>query len=199
MDEENARKRPRGDSEMLGTDDASRTPPTTTNEDTGSVPNPEIGDGEKAEVTVVREGSLEVKVVTEGVQEVELEDKQPNSESPTDSDDQQEGGPVATEDSAEESTDTAVVTTDEALNLDSVKPEAIPLPEENSDESDELRSSSPSPLEQEEPTTNAAVEPTESQEEVNDDETPSVPDGPRLPRSTPRKLRPSSPKKIARV
>ncbi len=193
-DEENARKKkPRGDSEILGTDDATGTPPTP-NEDATPIIGTGNGDEEIGEFVVQREGSIEVKVVTEGVKEVELEDKQSSSQPLTPSDSQDAEGVAATEEDEEETADTTATSTEEAVNPDAVKPEAVPLPEV-ADELDELRSSSPP--QQEEPTTVAAVKPTESQEATA--ETSPIPDGPRLPRSTPRKLESSSPRKIARV
>jgi len=202
MDEENTRKKkPRGDSEILGTDDATGTPPVAANEDAGPAIGTENGDGETGEVTEQREGSLEVKVVIEGVKEVELEDKQqPSPQPPAAADSHDAEGAAVTEHDVEENTDTAAATKEETANPESVepevvKPEAIPLPEESAGELDESRSSSPP--QQEKSTTEVAVEPTESQEA--DNETSAIRDGPRLPRSTPRKLRSSSPKKAARV
>lgn len=152
-------------------------------------------------VMVHREGSLEVKVVTKGVKEVELDDKESVTQTTTTSDDKGpedvEGITAGAETKTKPDADAAANAGEGNPGVDAVvNPENVPLPEEEADELDELRSSPPAPQPEQQEDTTATAEPIEAPK--TDTEAPSRPDTPRLTRSSsPRKLRSSSPKKVS--
>ncbi|KAF9450042.1 hypothetical protein P691DRAFT_758559 [Macrolepiota fuliginosa MF-IS2] len=198
MDEEHSRKKKlRGDSESvenLGSDDIVASPAEDASDITAAA-------DEDVTVEVHREGSVEVKVVTRGVKGVELEDKDATSTSSDDKDQEQNTQEIAatgTDAEDEPATDTATATAEVTADA-VVNPESIPLPDEQTDELDELRSSSPAPQETSIPTASTpSVESIEAPNRAVDAGTPSRPGNPRASArsSSPRKLRSSSPKKV---
>lgn len=195
-DQEQARKKKiRGDSESenLASDD----PVVTSTAETNSAAAVTAGaDGDEEEVTVQREGSLEVKVVTKGVKGVELDDSGPSTAEAAITDPQSEAGTSTTDAETESGVEPAVE--GDAV----VHPESIPLPDEEAGELDELRSSSPAPQEDPTPSTNTTTEePAEASHDAVT-ETPAESPSPERRRRTrgtasPRKLRSKSPKKVS--
>ncbi|KAF5350677.1 hypothetical protein D9756_008737 [Leucocoprinus leucothites] len=227
-EEQTRKKKLRGeDTENLESDNAPSSPAIAaadasnqTNEDT----KVGVDSTGEPEPTIHREGSLEVKVVTKGVNEVELEDKQTgpddtttvvNATTTTTPSDEVPAHP--SENTVDPSASSATEETSIAVN-----PETIPLPEEKAGELDEDIRSSSSPVPESsahtrEDSAATAVEPSSELAEpeaskVNDNEAPTAEYGvssrPETPRQTrasrssgnsgsARKLRSKSPKKVS--
>jgi hypothetical protein len=195
--EQGKKKKIRGDSESK--DELENDDPATANttEKHGDSTTPEVSaDNEDA---VQREGSVEVKSVTDGVKEVELDDKPNVTEDTTSSHAETENAA----NDVEAQSDTGAGPVASATQGDVVVyPESIPLPEED-DELDDLASSSPSSTKEDsvvsldETTTDTPIE--ASRETITEDSTNTSSPGKRSrtrASASPRKLPSQSPQKL---
>ncbi|KAJ3565081.1 hypothetical protein NP233_g7875 [Leucocoprinus birnbaumii] len=220
-EEQTRKKRARGeDPENPGSDDIPSSPaisPVDASSKANDDTDVEADTPGEPDYTIQREGSLEVKVVTKGVNEVELEDKETGADDVTST-----SAPTTADEvpahPGENTADASTSSTVEEPTTTDVNPESIPLPEEKAGELDEEEVPSSSPVPEpsahtrEDSAATAVESSTEAPEpeslKVNDNETPfvEVPSRPETPRQTRtsrsaassvRKLRSKSPKKVS--